>query len=181
MTNEKMVELFDEAMETLGFDGYTLPDGLNPVPTLNRCKSSYGTCRRKYNKEKQRFDYSISFSKYFIAGCSEQDFTNCALHELLHCLFFTDGHKGMWKATAEKLNKKYGLHISRTNCYKDEQGKEVLEANSTIKHHVTYVLSCPKCGKFLIFHRANQYTKYPNHFYCMSCGNPKLICVTNHD
>lgn len=70
----KMNDLFEEAMENLGFDGYVIPDGLNPVPGLNRRKKAYGLCSRKYNRYEQRFDYEITFSKYFSMGCTEKQF-----------------------------------------------------------------------------------------------------------
>ena len=157
----KMNDLFAEAMENLSFDGYVIPDGLNPVPGLNRRKKAYGLCSRKYNRYEQRFDYEITFSKYFIMGCTEKQFMNCAMHELLHCLYFSDGHKGMWKITADKLNKKYGLNISRTNYYTDENGKEVVAANSIASNHVEYVLRCKKCGKLITRHRMGKVVQFP--------------------
>lgn len=142
MTNEKMNALFEEAMENLGFDGYVIPDGLNPVPSLNRRKKAYGLCSRKYNQRKQRFDYTVSFSKYFIAGCTEKQFMTVAYHELIHCLYFTDGHTGMWKVTAEN-------------------GKEVVAANSIASNRVEYVLRCKKCGKLITRHRMGKVIQFP--------------------
>ena len=164
MTNEKMYELFNDAMENLGFDGYTLPDGLNPVPTLNRRKKAYGLCSRKYNRYEQRFDYNISFSKYFIMGCTEKQFMTVAYHELIHCLFFTDSHGGMWKVTADRLSKKYGLDISRTNYFTDEDGKEVVAANSIASNQKTYIVRCTKCGALITHHRMCKIVKYPEMF-----------------
>lgn len=161
MTSEKMVELFNEAMENLGFDGYVIPDGLNPVPGLNRRKKAYGLCSRKYNQRKQRFDYTVSFSKYFIMGCTEKQFMTVAYHELIHCLYFTDGHTGMWKVTADKVGKKYGLNITRTDYFTNEDGKEVVQANSIASNRVEYVLRCKKCGKLITRHRMSKVIQFP--------------------
>lgn len=104
----KMNTLFEEAMENLGFDGYVIPDGLNPVPGLNRRKKAYGLCSRKYNRYEQRFDYEITFSKYFIMGCTEKQFMTVAYHELIHAIAdsidFDCGHTGMWKVIANKVS-----------------------------------------------------------------------------
>ncbi len=159
----RMNELFDEAIDNLGWDGYFIPDGL-PIPGLNRRKKAYGLCSRKWNKAEQRFDYTVTFSKYFIAGCTEKQFMTVAYHELCHCLFFTDGHTGMWKVTADKLSKKYGLNISRENYFTNEDGKEVVAANSIASNQKEYILRCTKCGALVIRHRSCKIVKYPELF-----------------
>ena len=162
MTNEKMYELFNDAMENLGFDGYTLPDGLNPVPGLNRRKKAYGLCSRKWNKAEQRFDYTVSFSKYFIMGCTEKQFMTVAYHELIHAIAgFSCGHTGMWKEIANDIGKKYNLDITRTNYFTDNDGKEVVQANSIATNRVEYVLRCKKCGKLIVRHRMGKVIQFP--------------------
>lgn len=162
MTNEKMNTLFNEAMENLGFDGYVIPDGLNPVPGLNRRKKAYGLCNRKWNKTRQRFDYTVSFSKYFIAGCTEKQFMTVAYHELIHAIAgFSCGHTGMWKVIANEVGKKYNLDITRTNYFTNDDGKEVVQANSIASNRVEYVLRCKKCGKLITRHRMGKVIQFP--------------------
>ena len=161
----KMNDLFDEAMENLGFDGYVIPDGLNPVPGLNRRKKAYGLCSRKYNRYEQRFDYEITFSKYFIMGCTEKQFMTVAYHELIHAIAdsidFDCGHTGMWKVIANKVSEKHGVSITRTDYFTDENGKEVVAANSIANNRVEYVLRCKKCGKLITRHRMGKVIQFP--------------------
>lgn len=164
----KMNDLFAEAMENLGFDGYVIPDGLNPVPGLNRRKKAYGLCSRKYNRYEQRFDYEITFSKYFIMGCTEKQFMTVAYHELIHAIAdsidFDCGHTGMWKVIANKVSEKYGVSITRTDYFTDENGKEVVAANSIANNQKTYIVRCTKCGAVIIHHRMCNIVKYPELF-----------------
>ena len=168
MAIAKMNTLFEEAMENLGFDGYVIPDGLNPVPGLNRRKKAYGLCSRKYNRQKQRFDYEITFSKYFIMGCTEKQFMTVAYHELIHAIAdsidFDCGHTGMWKVIANKVSEKHGVSITRTDYFTDENGKEVVAANSIANNQKTYIVRCTKCGAVIIHHRMCNIVKYPELF-----------------
>ena len=164
----KMNDLFSEAMENLGFDGYVIPDGLNPIPGLNRRKKAYGLCSRKYNRYEQRFDYEITFSKYFIMGCTEKQFMTVAYHELIHAIAdsidFNCGHTGMWKVIANKVGEKHGVSITRTDYFTDENGKEVVAANSIANNQKTYIVRCTKCGAVIIHHRMCNIVKYPELF-----------------
>ena len=67
----------------------------------------------------------------------------------------------MWKVTADKVGKKYGLNITRTDYFTDENGKEVVAANSIANNRVEYVLRCKKCGKLIIRHRMGKVIQFP--------------------
>ena len=161
----KMNDLFAEAMENLGFDGYVIPNGLNTVPGLNRRKKAYGLCSRKYNRDEHRFDYEITFSKYFIMGCTEKQFMTVAYHELIHAIAdsidFDCGHTGMWKVIANKVSEKHGVSMIRTAHRTAANGKGVVSANSIANKRVESVLRCKKCGKLITRHRMGKVIQFP--------------------
>ena len=67
----------------------------------------------------------------------------------------------MWKVTADKVGKKYGLNITRTDYFTNEDGKEVVQANSIASNRVEYVLRCKKCGKLITRHRMGKVIQFP--------------------
>ena len=68
----------------------------------------FGSCIKLNNKET---DYRIILSKPLLK--TEDDYINTTIHELLHTINFSDGHKGQWKYYANIVNKNTKYYISR--------------------------------------------------------------------
>lgn len=106
----------------------------------------------------------MTFSKYFVQSCKDKDFVTTAVHELGHVLYWQDSHKGQWKVFAERMNKKYGLNVSRVNLYTNDDGMEIVQANSMATNGKEYILRCKECGKLIVRHRMSRVVEHPEMF-----------------
>lgn len=182
VTREHAQELYESAIALVQHDGYFVPDVLNRTLQFNRRYNAYGVCNGKVTSITRKLvSADISISKYFIdnEGATENQVFNVLVHEVLHACFPGEGHKGGWKAAAERISSLHSnLEITRCASFTDANNKNVLPNAPKRQAHITYIMSCSECGKAWKWHRANKYTKHGA--LCPVCGN-KLNLVVNHD
>lgn len=92
------------------------------------------------------------------------------LHELLHSVDGGNGHTGLWKRLADKVNTVYGCNISRTISEK------YVGVKISVKKEPKYVFKCRGCGQIVKYYRASKFVKHPESFGCGIChGNFEQI------
>lgn len=181
VTRERAQELYEGAIELVRHDGYSVPDALNRTLQFNRRYNAYGVCSIKRDEWHDLRLVDISVSKHFIGsdGTTDAQVFQTLVHEVLHACFPNDGHKGAWKAAAERISSLHSnLNITRCSNHVDADGKSVLPDAPKRESHISYVMTCPCCGKQWIFHRANRFTK--NGAYCKDCMKT-LELVVKHN
>ena len=182
VTRERAQELYEGAIELVQHDGYFVPDKLDRTLKYNRRYNAYGVCNAKVKRATKELVYAdVSISKYFVDnnGTTDAQVFSTLVHEVLHACFPGEGHKGGWKAAAERISRLHNnLDITRCASYTDANNKNVLPDAPKRQAHITYVMSCSTCGRVWQWHRANKYTK--NGALCPVCNN-KLNLVVNHD
>lgn len=182
VTMKRAQELYEGAIELVEHDGYFVPDVLDRTLHLNRRYNAYGVCHTRVTETKRELvSADISVSKYFIGsdGTTDAQVFQTLVHEVLHACFPNEGHKGAWKAAAERISSLHNnLNIQRCSNHVDADGKSVLPDAPKRESHISYVMTCPCCGKQWIFHRANRFTK--NGAYCKDCMKT-LELVVKHN
>ena len=83
-------------------------------------------------------------------------------HELIHTCDGCMNHGELFKKYADKMNRKYGYNIRRTNSA-EEMGVESSNENAK------YIVVCKKCGNEIRRTRQSPLTKNPSRYRC-KCG-----------
>lgn len=166
MTNNEVQAIFNEAISMCSAAGYK-PQKLYPICKINSRKKAYGVCKEQRNRyTKEVVSTEIGVSKYFVAKANKQQMLQTLIHECLHsAVGANEHHCGEWAVAANKVSRLYGLDITRTSNYKDEQGNGILSNEQNAK----YILKCPKCGKEFYYNRASKAVKHPENFFHPSC------------
>lgn len=181
VTRERAQELYEGAIELVQHDGYFVPDELNRTLQFNRRYNAYGVCKTRRDEWQKLYSAEISVSKYFVdsEGTTDAQVFQTCVHEVLHACFPGEGHKGAWKAAAERISRLHSnLNIKRCSNHVDADGKNVLPDAPKRESHISYVMTCPCCGKQWVFHRANRFTK--NGAFCKTCKKT-LDLVVKHN
>lgn len=87
----------------------------------------------------------------------KQELRDTIMHELLHLMPGGNGHRGLWQERADKINEKYGYHITVAESGTEEKfGKEFYDyLESLSKYRVT----CDKCGYSWFYERKGKTVK----------------------
>lgn len=182
VSRERAQALYEGAIELVQHDGYFVPGKLDRTLKYNRCYNAYGVCNAKVKRSTKELVYAdVSISKYFVDnnGTTDAQVFNTLVHEVLHACFPGEGHKGGWKAAAERISSLHSnLDITRCANYVDADGKNVLPDAPKRESHISYVMTCPCCGKQWVFHRANRFTK--NGAFHKTCKET-LTLVVKHN
>ena len=128
----------------------------------NRATGRWGQCRKRNGR------YSINISSVLLnENSNEKDLINTVIHELIHTCPDCMNHGNTWKTYANKVNRKYGYDISRTNRGDDNSAKIMMENKITKSKYVCY---CEKCGTEFYYQRWCNVTKYPERYKHTGCG-----------
>lgn len=128
----------------------------------NRAKSRWGLC-----KKVSEGIYDISISAQLLEDTVDDIATKTTIvHELLHTTPGGHGHRGKWKAYAEKVTCLLPYNITRVTSYEE---KGIVDTRKPIDRK--YAVHCPKCQ--LVWRRAKRtkLIKHPHLFHCVLCGS----------
>ncbi len=87
------------------------------------------------------------------------------LHELCHTVKDGHGHKKGWLAAAERLNKVYGLQLSRATSAEELSVKE-----NPDKQVPKFVFRCVVCGAVVERARHSSFVDHNERYRCGNCG-----------
>ena len=127
--------------------------------TLNyRVRSRFGKCT------KMAAGYEIELSGRLM-DAEDSVIETVILHELLHTCPRCLNHGKLWKAYAEKLNRKYGYCIRSATTY-ESLGLE----NPGSREQVKYLIICRNCGAQYPRKRRCSLVENVDRYRCGKCG-----------
>lgn len=127
------------------------------IKVNSRAKSRFGRCIRENDG---RFMIELSSRLY---DAPEHSCRQTLAHELIHTCEGCMNHGELFRRYAEKMNRKYGYNIKRTNSA-EEMGVESGSENGK------YIVVCKKCGKEIRRTRQSPLTKNPSQYRCVCEG-----------
>lgn len=135
--------------------GIPVSERIDPHVRINtRAVARFGCC--KYQGGKPVIEVAGR-----IAEGPEESCRETLAHEVLHTCWGCRNHGERWKGYAQRMNRAYGYHISRTSTDR-EMG---VEADRPYK----YLLRCESCGAEFRRFRASPLTRHPERYRC-GCG-----------
>ena len=131
--------------------------------TVNtRAKHRWGDCR---SLGEGVFDISVS-ARLLEDGVDDQALKDTIAHELLHTVEGCSGHRGKWKALAERVKRELpGYSVSRVSSA-DQKG--VAEGPRTPVYR--YELVCEGCGQRILRQKESALIRRPSRYRCGKCG-----------
>ncbi len=134
---------------------------INPHVQINtRAKTRFGRCSFKGQ------EYQIELSSRLL-DAPERSCRQTIAHELIHTCPDCMNHGNRFRYYAEKMNQKYGYHISRANS-PEEMG---VEDN---RKDARYIVECRQCGKQILRTRRSALTDHPSRYQC-TCGGSLFL------
>ncbi|MGN0536458.1 MAG: SprT-like domain-containing protein [Acutalibacteraceae bacterium] len=141
-----------------------IPFSTNIAPNVEintRAMQRFGMCRKTGDT------FTIEIAEVLLSA-DEFFIEQTLAHELLHTCRGCQNHGTLWQQYADRLNRAYGYHISRTNSY-EEMG---IEAK---KHECKYRMQCMKCGVIVERYRMSGFVSHPEKYLCRCGGKWKRI------
>lgn len=154
----KLVKECEEELKPLGIKLGTVTEW-----SINtRAKRRWGQCKRISEGV-----FTINISERLLhENIDDVKTKETIIHELLHTVPDSYGHKGQWKILAQKVSKELPHYtIKRTTSSKEKGIEEEPE-----KRAANYKLVCKKCGAVLTRTRKSRVVKYPDKYRCKKCG-----------
>ena len=143
-------------------------DYIEPEVLINkRAKKRFGACK----KTAKGFVIELSA---FMLDTDLAHIKNILAHEVLHTCRGCQNHGKKWKITAQKMNQRYGYHITTTSSY-EKMGLEKPQEDQNKKYN--YMIQCQKCGMTIYRQRKSKLITHTNHYRC-KCGG-KLKSYVN--
>lgn len=134
---------------------------IDPRVRVNRrAVSRFGCC--KYEAGQYRIELALR-----VAQGPEESCRETLAHEILHTCPGCRNHGAKWKAYAEKMNRAFGYHITRT-ATNEALGVEPGRAWK-------YRLKCESCGAEIGRFRASALTRHPERYRCRCGGRLQLV------
>ena len=131
-----------------------------------RAKKRWGDCRSLGGGT---FDISIS-ARLLADDADEQALRDTVAHELLHTVEGCFGHRGKWKALAERVTRELaGYTIARTTSA-EAKGFEPDVPTTPREPVYRYALRCERCGQVIRRQKASKVILYPWRYRCTKCG-----------
>lgn len=138
------------------------------VANLNKIKIVYNYRAQRWGNCSKKPDGSYVIQINSSLGddnLNDQGIMDTILHELCHTVPGGHGHTGAWKIAANKLNKKFGYKIKRTNS-SDEKGVQKVAKKP---RPIRYKFVCEKCGQLIERTKASNFTKHYERYTCGIC------------
>lgn len=159
-----LYEEFDKCEQNLKAHNIPICDNISVRPNT-RAKARWGQCKwTRRNGHIIKCDININAD--LLDERNPLDTLHQTIyHELLHTIDDCQGHKGLWKEYAEKVNRITGLNIQRCNSAQ-ELGVVAHNTNST---QPKYMVWCPCCNRRNYYKRATKLVKHPDWFQCGIC------------
>ena len=152
---------YEECVKELSTIGITCGNILKVIPNT-RSKNRWGLCKHEPNGHIIEISYRLLQDEV-----SEYALKNTLIHELLHTVEGTCGHKGLWKELANKVNKYYPQYNIKRTTSEEEKGIEPV----TKKQEAKYIISCPKCGWEEPYFRYTKVVEHTDRYRCTKCKN----------
>ena len=142
------------------------PGNIKKVVVNYRSKNRWGLCKHEPD------GHIIEISNRLLTDeVNEVALKNTIIHEILHTVEGTKGHKGLWKELAEKVNKELGYNIKRTTSSEEKGLSAPIE-----KINFPYIISCPHCGWKEGYQRNTKVIQFTEKYRCGKCKT-KLIRI----
>jgi predicted SprT family Zn-dependent metalloprotease len=146
--------------------GIPVSKNISPqVEISTRAITRWGCCKRE-GKKGPKAKYTIQVALKVACG-PEKTLRQVVAHEILHTIPGGEGHRGVWKEHAARMNEKYGYQIKRTSS-PETMGIDLSERPPL------FLVSCKKCGKSQPRYRATSVTRNPKGYRC-TCGGPLQV------
>ena len=152
---ERLQELYQEAIRIVQDECFPL----EPIEDVCYVKemSAWGRCHHEHG-------ISTIFVSPQLLEAAEKSILETLLHELVHATLGCHNHGSIWKSRVEKLNRKYGFHIKRTNSPEDKG------VSDDYYNHYKYVFQCQDCGYKIGYKKQTKFVKHPDWYSCGKCG-----------
>lgn len=128
-----------------------------------RAQSRWGQCKRLTHN---RFSINIS-SRLLDERVDLVGLKNTIIHELLHTIEYSDGHRGAWAKWAGYVNRKLGYNIKRTSSADEKGVPTELQHNKTQEYK--YVVECPCCKHQWKRMVKSSLISHPEYYQCPTC------------
>lgn len=158
-TFEKCKMLLDDLMIDYQYD-VTICVNNRFTRAMGRTSGKFMGCN-SWGQPRYKFKIEIN-PAMLLDSVPQMELEDTILHELLHTVEGCQNHGPKWKSLAEKVNRAYGYHISRTG-YLPEVSQRIKEKNPT-----RYICACKKCGQEFKFKK-----------WCSTVANPERYSHTN--
>ena len=146
-------------------EGIPVSPHISPAVSLNRrATGRFGRCLRKGEQ------FTIELSERFLAAPRMACLQTLA-HEVLHTCRGCANHGKRWKEYAQRMNRAYGYHISRTDTCQALGVPDISRVN--------YVLVCRSCGARIPRARRSKLVQHPEHYRCR-CGGMLTLETPEH-
>lgn len=128
---------------------------------------NWGLCRYHYEGCEQ-YDSAICINDKIVVAKSLDVARKVIVHEVAHIAEPGAHHSIAWQRAGNKIGKKWGITVQRTDSYEGLQ----LRMDEDAK----YILECTKCGHQYKHMRMTKSIRYPNNYRCGHCsGSLKRI------
>lgn len=185
VNNELIYKAFQEAQEiifeagvhenSLGTIIYFDHDGAPlTIEDSPRMKKTLGLAIYPYSRycNYQNKGFIIRLQRGLLDEQYYTDLLHVLIHEMIHCYFPKDGHRGMFEVAAKRINA-YRPDVNITKIYRNEEHGYQSEQKPKEKK---YAIQCPKCGKTWEYERRGQSVIHPDWYHCTHCKE-KLVRI----
>jgi predicted SprT family Zn-dependent metalloprotease len=159
--DQQFIKIYDEVYEeaqNLGLLGKHKKK--HPLYIRSSVKT-WGQCRWRYEGNDQ-YDCAISINDKIVIAKSLDAARKVIVHEIAHIAAPGEHHNDVWYAAGNKLGKKWGIKVQRTDDY---DGIE-LKNDDNVKH----ILECTKCGKQYRYTRNTKPVQNYTRYRCGCCN-----------
>lgn len=157
--NQIYNEVWDEAVSL----GLISGDKYKRPLYVNKSVRYWGLCRshKTYTSSDFTWDSAIWINEKIVLAKSYDTARKVIVHELTHAALPTEHHSYLWKARGDKLGKKWGITVQRTDSYEGLQLKD----DDTVK----YIVECPECHTQWKRDRMCKLVERPERYRCAKC------------
>ncbi len=154
---EKLKKINQEALKKL--EDTNIPISKNTkVSITTRATRRYGVCKQRGN------EYQIVISD-FIMNAPDSAIESVLLHEYIHTCPNCMNHGDTWKSYCDKINKKYGTKLQRT------EKREFFNLEEREKPEYKYIFKCTHCDNYVRRTKNSKFVQKYELYRCGKCGN----------
>ena len=160
MEQEKLDVLLVRVMEEARGEGIPISKQIDPTVRVNRrARTRFGCCVQKNGR------YYIEIAGQMLEA-DERAVCQVLAHEVLHTCRGCANHGQRWKSYAERMNRRYGYEITRTDSF------EKLGLEDT--RPVNYLVICQSCGRRMPRMKRSALVEHPERYRCR-CGGQLTV------
>lgn len=159
--DEKINKIYDEVYEEARSLGLLSSHDHKRPLYIHKSVRTWGLCRW-YKEAVNRYDCAVCLNEKIILAKSYDAARKVLVHEIAHIAAPGKHHCDIWYAAGNKLGKKWGIKVQRTDDY---DGIE-LKNDDNVKH----ILECTKCGKQYRYTRNTKSVQNYTRYRCGCCN-----------